>query len=703
MSKLVGVAGTAVAFALLCTPLAGARSGPAAAPAGSPAAAAGAPSAAPAATLEPLSASGVELSSLDHSVDPCTDFYRYACGGWMAKHPVPADRPTWSRFSELADSNRRELHSILEADSADRPGRTADERKLGDFYSTCMDEPTADRLGIAPIQEQLGRIAALASPNQQLAALVADLRREGVGVLFGFRSAQDLKDATAVIAEVDAGGLGLPDRDFYLKTDEKSVEQLGQYTEHVKRMFLLLGEPAPRAAADAAAVLEIETALAKATLDRVSRRDPYKVYHKLDRRELAALTPSFSWDAFLTGIDVPSITVLNVSEPDFVKEIETLVHQEDVGKWQAYLRWHLVHTTAPFLSNAFVSENFAFFGKTLGGAQKLQPRWQRCVDETDRVLGEALGKQFVAATFDPAAKVRTLALVGELEGSMGHDIDGLPWMSAETKKRAHEKLAAIANKIGYPDVWRDYSTLTITRGDLVGDVLRANAFEARRRLAKIGKPVDRNDWNMTPPTVNAYYSPSMNDINFPAGILRRPFYDARRDDAVNYGGIGAVIGHEMTHGFDDQGSRFDGRGNLSDWWTPADFEEFKKRTSCVADEYSTFPAGGLKVNGRLTLGENTADNGGVRVSLLAYEASTAGKPHKTLDGLTPEQRFFLGYAQVWCQNATPESERLQVLTNPHSPGRYRADGVVVNMPEFQEAFQCKTGAPMAPENRCHVW
>jgi putative endopeptidase len=689
MSKLVGVAGTAVAFALLCSPLAGARADAAPAPS----------TTAP----EPLSASGVELSSMDRSVDPCADFYLYACGGWMARNPVPPDRPSWSRFSVLADSNRRELRSILEADSVDRPGRTDDERKLGDFYSTCTDEATADRLGIEPIQDQLGRIAALASPNQQLAALVAELRKEGVGVLFGFRSAQDLKDATAVIAEVDAGGLGLPDRDYYLKTDEKSAEQRAQYTEHVKRMFVLLGEPAPRATADAAAVLEIETALAKATLDRVTRRDPYKVYHKLDRRELAALTPSFSWDAFLTGLDVASVTVLNVSEPDFVKEVETLVHQEDVAKWQAYLRWHLLVTTAPFLSKPFVDEDFAFFGKTLGGSKQLQPRWQRCVDYTDRAIGEALGRQFVAATFDPAAKVRTLALVGELEGAMSRDITSLPWMSAETKKRAHEKLAAIANKIGYPDVWRDYSALTIRRGDLVGDLLRANAFEARRRLLKIGKPVDRNDWNMTPPTVNAYYSPSMNDINFPAGILQRPFYDARRDDAVNYGGIGAVIGHEMTHGFDDQGSRFDGRGNLDDWWTPADFAEFKKRTSCVADEYSAFPAGGLKVNGNLTLGENTADNGGVRVSLLAYEASVAGKPRQTLDGLTPEQRFFLGYGQVWCQNTTPESERMQVLTNPHSPGRYRANGVVVNVPEFQEAFQCKTGAPMAPENRCRVW
>jgi endothelin-converting enzyme/putative endopeptidase len=634
----------------------------------------------------------------------------------MAKNPVPPDRPTWSRFTELTDINRRKLRDILDDDAAGRPARTSDERgpagprsadgrKLGDFYATCMDQGTVDRLGVAPIQKQLGEIAALAAPTEQLAALVAKLRQEGVSVLFGYRSTQDLKDATTVIAEIDAGGLGLPDRDFYLKTDEKSAAQRQQYAEHVTRMFVLLGEPAERAAADSAAVLEIETALAKATLDRVSRRDPDKVYHKLDRRELAALTPAFSWDTFLAATDVPTVTALNVSEPDFVKEMGALVRDEDVAKWQAYLRWHLVHATAAYLSQPFVDENFAFFGKTLGGAQQLQPRWQRCVEATDRAMGEALGRQFVAANFDSAAKVRTLELVGEVEAAMARDITSLTWMSAETKKRAHDKLAAIANKIGYPDIWRDYSTLDIQRGDLVGDVLRANAFEARRRLLKIGKPVDRKEWGMSPPTVNAYYSASTNDINFPAGILQRPFYDARRDDAANYGGVGSVIGHEMTHGFDDQGSRFDGQGNLDNWWTPADLAEFKKRTSCIADEYSAFPAGGLTVNGRLTLGENAADNGGLRIAYLAYETSAAAKPKRDLDGLTPEQRFFLGYGQLWCNNATPEAERLQVLTNPHSPGRYRADGVVVNMPEFQQAFQCKTGTPMAPppENRCRAW
>jgi putative endopeptidase len=639
---------------------------------------------------------------MDPQVDPCVDFYRYACGGWMAKNPVPPDRPSWGTFAQLAEKNHAKEREILEADAAGGAQLTADQRKLGDFYSSCMDEPGVEARGLSPIQPDLDRIAALKT-NAGLAALVAQLRTRGVSALVGFRAGQDAKDAASMIAIVDAGGLALPDRDYYLKTDEKSAEQRKQYAEHVQRMLALLGEPAERAAADAATVLAIETSLAQASLDRVSRRDPYKLYHKVSRQELAALTPAFSWDAYLAGVDVPPVSSLNVSEPDFLKALDALARTTPAENWQTYLRWHLVHATAQWLPRRFAEEDFAFYGKTLGGAKQQRPRWERCTEAADRALGDALGREYVAAAFNPAAKQRTLVMVGELEKTMARDISTLAWMGEATRKRAAEKLAAIANKIAYPDVWRDYSRLDIVRGDLAGNVERAAAFELKRRLDKIGKPVDRQDWNMTPPTVNAYYSSSMNDINFPAGILQPPFYGPQRDDAPNYGGIGAVIGHEMTHGFDDQGRQFDPHGNLADWWTPADAVEFKQRTGCLADEYSSFPAGGLKVNGRLTLGENTADNGGLRIAYMAYEDSQSGKPRQTLDGLSPEQRFFLGFAQVWCSNTTPEAERLQVLTNPHSPGRYRTNGVVINFPEFQEAFHCLAGAPMAPEKRCRVW
>jgi putative endopeptidase len=678
MIRLAGPAAAIVVLCLLCNP----------------AAAAAAPQPSP---------PGVSRETVAPPVDPCVDFYRYACGGWLAQNPVPADQPSWGRFAELTRSNRAKLRDILESDATDRPGRGDDQRKVGDFYASCMDEGGIEQRGAAPIQPELDGVAALKSPAE-LPALLAHLRLAGVNALFGIRSGQDYKDAASTIAFVDAGGLALPDRDYYLKSDAKSAEQRAAYSKHVARMFELLGEPAARADADAATVIELETALAKATLDRVSRRDPAKVYHKLTRQELAALTPSFSWDGYFAAVGAPPVASLNVSEPAYLQAVETLLKTAAIARWQTYLRWQLLHAAAPWLSSAFAGESFAFFDKTLGGTQQQRPRWERCVEETDHALGEALGREYVARWFDPDAKQRTLAMVNEIEKAMAQDIDGLTWMGGDTKRRAKEKLAAIANKVGYPDAWRDYSRLTVERGDLLGNVQRAAAFELARRLAKIGKPVDRREWIMTPPTVNAYYSAELNDINFPAGILQQPFYDPKRDDAANYGAIGSAIGHEMTHGFDDRGSQFDGHGNLVDWWTPADEAEFKRRTSCIADEYSAFPAaGGLTVNGRLTLGENTADNGGLRIAYLAYESSQAGKPRQALDGLSPEQRFFIGFARVWCVNTTPEAERRHVLTNPHSPGRYRVDGTVVNMPEFQAAFHCQAAAPMAQEKRCRVW
>jgi len=698
-------ASLAAALALGCPP-----AGAGAAAAAQPVAAAVQPTA-PASAAPAPAAAGVGREDMEPGVDPCVDFYRYACGGWMAHHPVPPDQRAWSRFGALTDANRTKLRDILAVDAAaaadakaaERAGRDADQQKLGDFYATCMDEAGVEKRGVAALRPELERIAALRSAAE-LPALLARLHRAGVSALFRFSAAQDAKDATSVIAVVDAGGLALPDRDYYLKTDAKSAAQRAEYREHLQRMFGLLGEAPARAAADAAAVLDVETTLAKASLDRASRRDPLAVYHKLGRAELAALTPSFGWDGYLAALESPPVSSLNVAEPEFLKAVDGLLRSTGLANLQTYLRWQLLHAAAPWLPSAFVNESFAFFDKTLGGAQELRPRWKRCVEATDHALGEALGREYVARWFDPEAKRRTLALVGEVEKAMGRDIADLDWMGGETKRRAEDKLAAIANKIGYPDVWRDYSRLAVVRGDLLGNVERGEAFELARRLAKIGKPVERQEWLMTPPTVNAYYNSSMNDINIPAGILQPPFYDPARDDAPNYGAIGAVIGHEMTHGFDDRGSQFDGHGNLADWWTPADEAEFKRRTACIADEYSAFPAGGdLHVNGRLTLGENTADNGGLRVAYQAYEASRTGKPRQTLDGFTPEQRFFLGFAQIWCSNTTLEAERQNVRTNPHSPGRYRVDGTVVNMPEFQQAFQCKAGSPMAPEKRCRAW
>ncbi|HVR10814.1 MAG TPA: M13 family metallopeptidase [Thermoanaerobaculia bacterium] len=704
MIRLAGPISVTLVLATCCAAAMVAEPAVAAGPAEPARPAAGAGPAKPAAA-----AAGVSREPLAPPADPCVDFYRYACGGWMAQNPVPADQPAWSRFSELTKQNRAKLRDILEADAADRPDRPdhldpiGEQRKVGAFYATCMDEDGVEKRGLASIQPDLDHIAALASPAE-LPALAAHLRQVGVNVLFRIQSGQDYKDATSVIAVLEAGGLALPDRDYYLAADAKSAEQRAAYSKHLQRMFALLGEPAERAAADAAAVLEIETALAKATLDRVSRRDPAKVYHKLTRQQLQALTPSFSWDAYLAAVGAPPVGSLNVAEPDFLRGVEDLLHHASVAQWQTYLRWQVLHAAAPWLPRAFAAESFDFFDKTLGGAQRPRPRWDRCVEETDGALGQALGRQYVAAWFDPDAKRRTQALVAEIEKAMARDIDGLTWMGRETKQRAEEKLAAVANKVGYPDTWRDYGSLAVVRGDLVGNIERAEAFELARRLAKIGKPVDRRDWIMTPPTVNAYYRAELNDINFPAGILQPPFYDPKRDDAANYGAIGAAIGHELTHGFDDRGSQFDGHGNLVDWWTPADQAEFKQRTACVADEYSAFPAaGGLTLNGRLTLGENTADNGGLRLAYMAFEASQDGKTRQSIDGLTPEQRFFVGFAQVWCVNTTPEAERRHVLTNPHSPGRYRVDGTVVNMPEFQQAFSCKAGTPMAPEKRCRVW
>ena len=651
---------------------------------------------------KPAASVGFSVKNLDPSVSPCVDFYQYACGGWMRNNPIPADQSRWGTFEELAERNREVLHQILEDAAKPASNRDAIARKIGDYYAACMDEKAIDAKGLTPLQPELDRIRNL-KDKSQLAEEIAHLHRSGVASLFEFTSGQDFKDSNAVIAQADQGGLGMPERDYYLKTDEKSVDLRQKYVAHVQRIFELAGEKPEKAAADAATVMRMETALAKGSLDLVSRRDPEKVYHKLTRAELLALDPDFRWNLYLTGAGAPPFQNVNVASPDFFKAVNAEIASAPLEDWKTYLTWHLLHSEIPFLPTAFVQENFGFYGRTLTGATELRPRWKRCVEYTDDQLGEALGRKFVERTFGAEGKERTLKMVDALEKALGQDLQAISWMTPATKQKALEKLKAITNKIGYPEKWRDYSSVAVRRDDAMGNGFRADQFEFQRELNKIGKPVDRLEWGMTPPTVNAYYDPLMNNINFPAGILQPPFYDNKMDDGVNFGGIGAVIGHELTHGFDDEGRQFDAHGNMQDWWTPADAKEFESRTACLVKEYSSFSAApGANVNGELTLGENTADNGGVRIALMAL-LSAIGADKNAIDGFTPEQRLFLSFGQIWCENAREESERMLVRTNPHSPPRFRVNGVVVNMPEFQKAFSCQASQPMVSPNACRVW
>ena len=655
----------------------------------------------------PAKVPGFDPTAIDRGTPACTDFYQFACGNWLTRNPVPPDRARWGRFDELAERNQTELRGILEKVSVNDPKREAIDQKIGDQYAACMDEAAIEAKGIAALKPELDRIAGLGS-KARLPSALAHLHEGGVDAAFRFGSVPDFKDANSVIAGTDQGGLGLPDRDYYVKEDAKSVELRAKYLAHVQKMLELSGEPAPAAAADARAVMDLETALARASLERVKRRDPANIYHKMKVAELQALTPAFDWTAYLAAAAGPPVTELNVTVPDFYKAFNAQLDSAPLDAWKAHLRWHLLHENANLLPAAFVNENFAFYGQVLTGAKELRPRWKRCVALVDSEMGEALGRRYVEATFGAEGKARTSKMVAALEAALEQDLKTLPWMTDATKTQALAKLHATANKIGYPDRWRDYSSLRIARGDALGNELRAEEFEVRRDLAKIGETLDRSEWSMSPPTVNAYYSSLQNNINFPAGILQPPFYDNAMDDAVNFGGIGAVIGHELTHGFDDQGRKFAANGDLSDWWTAEDAKEFEKRAGCIADEYSGFTvAGDVHLNGKLTLGENTADNGGVRIAymaLLQTLADAAKKPGPGLiDGFTPEQRFFLGFGQVWCQNETEESARLRANVDPHSPGRYRVNGVVANMPEFQQAFGCKAGDAMVRENACRVW
>jgi putative endopeptidase len=578
-------------------------------------------------------------------------------------------------------------------------------QKTGDMYQSCMDETAVNQKGVAPLKPELDRIAAI-SNRDQFIETVAYLQSLRVPALFAFGAQADMHSAGMQVANVGQGGLGLPDRDYYLDSDAKSVETRQKYVEHVANMFVLLGDSPDAAKKEAQAVLEIETKLAEASFKRVQMRDPKNRDHKMKVSELTTLAPNFEFDRYFGARSGPNFTEINVVPPDFFQKVNPVINSVSIDDWKTYLRWHAVRAAAPQLSQPFVEENFNFQDKYLSGAKEIQPRWKRCVQLTDGSLGEALGQPYVQETFGADGKTRMLKMVNALEEALGDDIQGLDWMTPDTKKQAEKKLQAISNKIGYPDKWRDYGTVNIVRGDLLGNTQRARAFEVRRNLNKIGQPLDKNEWGMTPPTVNAYYNPPENNINFPAGILQPPFFDKTADDAVNFGGIGVVIGHELTHGFDDQGSKYAADGTFTNWWTDADRQEFDKRTTCVADEYSSFVAvEDVHLNGRLTLGENTADNGGIHIALMALRKAMAkdAKAAQTKEGFTPEQRFFLGFAQVWCENRTPESARLLAKTDPHSPGEYRVVGTVQNNADFAKAFNCKTGQKMVSANACHVW
>ena len=642
-----------------------------------------------------------DVMSMDRSVDPCVDFFTYSCGGWIKRNPIPPDQSSWDTYSKMQDENLARLRGILEAAAAPDPKRNAVDQKIGDYYASCTDEKAIDAKGAEPLKPSLERIEKINSKAEladAAAAMIDD------NVLFRFDSIQDFRDANQVIANADQGGLGLPDRDYYTKDDAKSVELRKQYLSHVQRMFELLGDKPETAAEDAQTVMGIETVLAKGSMTRVERRDPKALDHKLTSAELEKISPDFQWPVYFAKVGMPSLASLNVSAPNFFKALNEELEKESLADWKIYLRWHLVHADAPHLAAPFLNENFAFYGKTLRGQQELKPRWKRCTEAVDDYLGEALGQAYVQKYFPPEAKQQALKMVKEIQAAMAQDINGLTWMSPATKQQALAKLHGMANKIGYPDKWRDYSKLEIVRGDELGNVERARKFEFDRQLAKIGKPVDRGEWGMTPPTVNAYYDPQMNDINFPAGVLQPPAFDPMSDAAPNYGDTGGTIGHELTHGFDDEGRQFDAQGNLRDWWTADDGKEFVKRASCISDQYSNYTIiDDIKINGKLTLGEDVADLGGLILAYTAWKDDTKGQTLDPLDGLTPDQRFFVGYGQSWCGRTRDETKRLRATVDPHSPEKYRTNGVVSNMPQFQEAFHCKAGSPMVNQNRCSVW
>lgn len=684
------------AAALLLTAGAGAQT-TAAAPSGNK-------PATPATVYKPIP--GFDASSLDSSVDPCNDFYKFACGRFAANHPIPSDQPEVDQFYALYNVNTQSLNGILTKASAGGASRSPNEQKIGDYYKSCMDADVIESKGLEPLQPLLEKINNLQSINE-IAPLIGELQRYGIDVFFGYGEQQDFKDASKQIAFIDQGGLGLPERDYYFRSGVKDETVRKQYVEHVAKMLTLAGTPAEKAKKDADAIMAFETSLAKASMTVTDRRDPEKVYHLQTLSTFTQTVDPDGFDEFRTAIHSPAITELNNANPEFITAMMNSLRSADLETLKAYMRYHLLTGAANRLPKRFDDENFDFYGRILTGQPEQSARWKRCSNAVNGALGEALGQVYVEQYFAGDSKAKMLEMVHDIENAMGRDIDQLDWMSAATKVKAKEKLHGIANKIGYPDKWRDYSKLEVKPDDALWNKFRGTAFENDRELNKIGKPVDHNEWSMTPPTVNAYYDPSMNDINFPAGILQPAFYDQSQDDAVNYGHIGAVIGHELTHAFDDEGRKFDAKGNMEDWWTPEDAKKFESRTDCLVNEYGSFTAvDDVKVNGKLTLGENTADNGGLLLSYLAYlERAKNDKVdlNAKVNGYTAPQRFYIAYAQNWCENSRPEVIRQQVLTDPHSPDHFRANGAIVNQPGFAAAFSCKKSAPMVPTNSCRVW
>jgi endothelin-converting enzyme/putative endopeptidase len=646
-----------------------------------------------------------DLSSIDTSANPCNDFYKFACGHYAANHPIPADQAATDGFYNLFNVNTQELRGILDHAAAAGSDRTPNEQKIGDFYHACMDTAAIDADGLKPLKPLLTEIASM--DKLDMATVTGKLQRIGVNVLFGYGEQQDFKDASKQIATIDQGGLGMPEKDFYLRTGAKDIELRKDYVAYITKILTLSGTPAAQAATDANDIMEFETSLAKASMGVTERRDPDKVYHLVPIADVTRYFPMGTFGRFEDAVHSPHVTEINDANPGFIPAMVSLVRDTDIDTLRAYMRFHLLSTEAENLPEAYDQASFEFYGHDLSGSTEQRARWKRCSSEVDGALGEALGQVYVKQYFAGDSKAKMLVMVHDIEDAMDKDIDTLDWMSPATKIKAKEKLHAVANKIGYPDHWRDYSSLIVSPTDAVGNAMRAAAFENDRELNKIGKPVDHNEWDMTPPTVNAYYNPSMNDINFPAGILQPNFYSPQADIAVNYGHIGAVIGHELTHGFDDEGKKFDAKGNLADWWTPADTAAFEKKTDCLVNEYNQFvPVDDVHVNGRLTLGENTADNGGLVLAFMAY-LNRAKQEHLDInakvDGYTGPQRFYIAFAQNWCSNDRPESLRTGALTDPHSPDQFRTNGPIVNQPGFAGAFGCKVGSPMVPTNSCRVW
>ena len=654
--------------------------------------------------LEALPYSPVlNVNNLDRSVDPCTDFYKFSCGGWIKNNPIPADQSSWSVYGKLTYDNQQFLWGILR-DTAAMKDRNASQQKIGDYFAACMDEAAIDRRGDAPIRPVLARIAAYKSREALLHDLPAFAAEVDGEFFFTAGSTQDPDNSDKVIADQGAGGLGLPDRDYYLKTDAKSVEVRAKYVAYIAHLFTMAGEPATAAKTDADAILKLETALATAGLSRVDMRDPYKVFHKMTLADLQKQVPAIAWADFYRLSGAPAFTTMNIQQPALNTALQTVLTTAPLPALQAYERFHALTEAAPAMSKPWQDAQFDFYSHTLRGTPALAPKWRRCVRQVDTYLGEALGQEFVRRTFSADTKAKTVLMTDEIEAAMKGEIEHLDWMSPATKAEALRKLATIRNKVGYPDHWRDYSALKVERDDYFGDLHRAVAFESQRQFAKIGKPVDRDEWGMTPPTVNAYFNPQMSDINFPAGVLQPPLYDPREDDAVNYGNTGSTIGHELTHGFDDEGRQFDAKGNLRDWWTKDDAKGFEDRINCVRDQFATYTVvDDIHINSKLTSGEDVADLGGTLLAYLAWKDATKAEQLKPVEGFTPDQRFFIGFAQWACENQRPEQLRVRAVTDPHSPGEARINGIVTNLPQFATAFNCPKTAPMVKANVCKVW